>query len=309
MRYVWLIPTASVVLIALNGQSQAASPTEATATIDRRIAAAWETAKVTPAPASDDAEFLRRIYLDLTGRIPDATEARHFLDDKSPDKRAKLIEKLLDPKSPHYANHFTEVWRSLLLPEAGTSLQARFQLPSFKAWLRERLASNTAYDAMVRELLTAPLGPSQGSGVGFGDSEPSPAAFYTAKDLMPENLAAAATRVFLGVKLECAQCHDHPFASWKRDQFWSFAAFFSGVKRQGPGDFAVPGEEDKSKHEIRSRAPTKPSRRSSWAAKSLRGRMASVLARRWRTGSRSRTIPILPALRSIGCGPISSEPA
>jgi hypothetical protein len=159
---------------------------------------------------------------------------------------------LLSDKTPHYANHFTEVWRSLLLPETGTSLQARFELPAFRAWLRERLASNAGYDAMVRELLTVPLGGADGKGnvIGFGDSPPSPVAFFIAKDLMPENLAAAATRVFLGVKLECAQCHDHPFASWKRDQFWSFAAFFSGVKRQGPGEFVMAGEEDKSKREI-----------------------------------------------------------
>jgi hypothetical protein len=230
------------------GASAGAAPPGATAAIDRRITTGWEAAKVTPAEPADDAEFLRRVYLDIAGRIPGATEARQFLDSKDPAKREKLVDELL--AGANYANHFTSVWRSLLLPEANSNLQARFQLAAFEGWLRGHLASNTPYDAIVRELITAPI--QQGArGIGLGDTEPSPAPFFAAKEFAPENLAAATTRVFLGVKLECAQCHNHPFASWKKDEFWSFAAFFAGVKRQrGGGDIVMPGAEEVSKHEI-----------------------------------------------------------
>jgi hypothetical protein len=248
-----MILSGALVLIA--GASAGAAPPEATSLIDRRVAAGWDAAKVTPAAPADDAEFLRRVYLDIAGRIPGATEARQFLDSKDPDKREKLVEKLLnDPQfANHYANHFTNVWRGLLLPEANSNLQARFQLQAFEGWLREHLVKNTPYDAMVRELITAPInnqGP-RGGAIGF-DQEPSPTPFYFAKELAPENLAAATTRVFLGVKLECAQCHNHPFASWKKDEFWSFAAFFAGIRRPrgAVGDVIMSGGEDMNKREI-----------------------------------------------------------
>lgn len=235
-------------LLALLGGTAIASPRDAAAAIDRHLAAGWEKAGVKPALPADDAEFLRRVYLDLVGRIPTVTEARHFLDNQSPNKRTKLIEELLS--SPHYANHFTNIWRSLLLPEADASLQARFQLPAFEAWLRNHFAANTLYDQMVKELLTAPMATAGRGAIIAGDSGPSPAAFFTAKELMPENLAAATTRVFLGIKLECAQCHNHPFAEWKRDEFWSFAAFFAGIKRQGQGEVVMASREDTKKRDI-----------------------------------------------------------
>ena len=247
MRCLWLFLAGSCAALAAG--TTPAAPPDGTALIDRHLATTWQKANVKPAAPADDAEFLRRVYLDVAGRIPGATEARQFLDDKRPDKRNRLVEQLLS--SPHYANHFTNVWRALLLPEVATSIQARIQLPAFRSWLRKHLDQNTAYDALVRELITAPMGTAgMGKGFGLGDDTPSPDAFFLAKDLMPENLAAAVSRVFLGVKLECAQCHDHPFATWKRDQFWSFAAFFAGVKRQGQGDVVIASREDPAKREI-----------------------------------------------------------
>jgi hypothetical protein len=227
----------------------AAAPPGATAAIDRRIAVGWESAKIAPAEPADDAEFLRRVYLDVAGRIPGVTEARQFLDSKDPAKREKLVDELLAGQG--YANHFTEFWRSLLVPEANANLQARFQLSAFRGWLRGHLEKNTPYDVIVRELLTASLAANGQRAVGIGfDQEPSPTPFFFAKEFMPENLAAATTRVFLGVKLECAQCHDHPFANWKRDQFWSFTAFFAGIRQQRGGDVMVMNGEDPTKHEI-----------------------------------------------------------
>lgn len=247
MRCLWFFLAGT--WVAFCAGAAASAPPDGSALIDRHLAALWAKSNIKPAAPADDAEFLRRVYLDVAGRIPGPTEARQFLDDKRPDKRARLVEQLLS--SPHYANHFTNVWRALLLPEVSTSIQARIQLPAFRAWLRQHLDRDSGYDAMVRDLIAAPISAGgMGKGVGYGDDGPSPDAFFFAKDLAPENLAAAASRVFLGVKLECAQCHDHPFAAWKRDQFWSFAAFFSGVKRQGPGEVVVAGREDPTKREI-----------------------------------------------------------
>jgi hypothetical protein len=207
--------------------------------IDALIAAKWEGAKVTPASVADDAEFLRRVYLDLIGRIPMVSEARSFLDDKSPDKRQKLIESLL--KSPGYSAHFTNVYKHLLLPEADADFQLQFFSADFEPWLRKQFSENVGYDKVVRELMTFSLSNNgQGNINPFQLREnPTPFAFYMAKQVKAENLAAATARTFLGIRLECAQCHDHPFAKWKRDQFWGYAAFFGGVQRTGNDE--VPG--------------------------------------------------------------------
>ncbi len=195
--------------------------------IDQCIAAAWGK-DLKPAPLADDAEFFRRVHLDLAGRIPSITETRDFLDDNRPQKRGLWVERILradrdDPSySDAYSNHFANVWRAWLMSQ--TNLRALFQLSELEVWLRQRLKANIGYDQMVRELLTQELvGRPTGSGTGTA------AAFYLANDLLPESLAATTARLFLGVKLECAQCHKHPFAQWKREQFWEYAAFFTDV--------------------------------------------------------------------------------
>lgn len=232
--------------------SQAATVKDAralTAKIDQRIAAGWEKAGAKLAEVADDAEFLRRIYLDLAGRIPSVSEARAFLKSTAPDKREKLVEQLLD--GPLYVRHFGSVWRQLLLPEAVANIQVRLRLPDFEAWLRKELARNVGYDQLARDLLTAPLGggdPRQSFLAGAG--EPGPLAYYLAKDLQPESLAASTARVFLGVRVECAQCHNHPFASWKREQFWGYAAFFAGVQRR-PGNQIVAAPEKPELRELK----------------------------------------------------------
>src|SRR5262249_38569523 len=110
----------------------------------------------------------------------------------------------------------------------------------FEAWLKQKFRGNTPYDSLVRELLTAPLSADAENPTPAlrRPEDPNPLAFYAVKEAKPENLAAATTRVFLGVQIECAQCHDHPFGKWTRDQFWNQAAFFGGVGRQGDGVFA-----------------------------------------------------------------------
>jgi hypothetical protein len=235
------------------GPARAASPAlldekSLAARIDFHVGAGLTAAKVEPAPRADDAEFLRRIYLDLAGRIPSVAELRAFLEDKSVDKREKAVARLLE--SPRYITHFTHVWRALLLPEATSNFQVRFQVPGFEAWLRKQITKNVGYDQLVREILTMPIGQGANQGRFRGTNGESPVAFYMAKEVKPENLAAATARMFLGFRLECAQCHNHPFARWKRDQFWSFAAFFAGLQRQGNAEFSIPSGEIVDKLEL-----------------------------------------------------------
>ena len=119
------------------------------------LAARWAEAKVRPAAVADDGEFLRRVSLDLIGKIPTAAEARDFLDDPSPGKRLALVERLLD--SPAYTTRATEIWRRLLLPEADTEDLARQVAGDFEAWLRKKVIEEAGYDRIVREILTAKL--------------------------------------------------------------------------------------------------------------------------------------------------------
>jgi hypothetical protein len=208
-----------------------------TARIDAVLAARWAEAKVRPAPVADDGEFFRRVSLDLIGKIPTAAEARDFLDDPGQGKRLALVERLLD--SPAYTTRATEIWRRLLLPEADTEDVARAFSGSFETWLRKMVIEDAGYDRIVREILTAKLNVQNANAVVGQQLVPSPAAYYAAKENKPENLAAGVSRVFLGVRLECAQCHNHPFASWKREQFWSLAAFFADLPPQANDDGVV----------------------------------------------------------------------
>lgn len=204
--------------------------------IDQRIREAWTQEKVTPAVRADDAEFLRRVYLDLAGRIPAVSEVRRFLADSSPEKRSTIVRELLD--GPRYIVHSSNVWRSELLPEASADPQLQFLIPSFEAWLKDQLIDNDSYADLARKLLTYKIEGQTGRNIFESGGSVSPVAFYQAKEGKPENLAAGTARVFLGLRIECAQCHDHPFDSWKQQQFWSFTAFYSGVSRQQAGDIA-----------------------------------------------------------------------
>jgi hypothetical protein len=202
--------------------------------IDGRLAAAWVAHGVQPAPPADDSEFIRRAYLDLAGRIPSIIEIRDFLDDDRPDKRRLWIDQLLSGDA--YSSHFANVWRSVLLAPSNDRT-ARAAAPMFEIWLSERLKANAGYDHIVRAILTSPDAVQGPQG---------PNLFYQANEYKIENLAASTSRLFLGVKLECAQCHAHPFARWTRTQFWEYAAFFAGVgEREQPrpniAELKIPG--------------------------------------------------------------------
>jgi hypothetical protein len=222
--------------IAVPGR--AADPADLAGRIDARLSARWSADRVQPAPPADDAEFLRRVYLDLAGRIPRPADVYEFLADKSVDKRSKLIDRLLD--EPRFAVHFANVWRAELLSEAAANREAALFQAGFENWLKEQFRAGVRFDQLVRDLLTTPIA-AEGRDTEpvLRDPErPNPLAFFAVKEARPENLAAAVTRSFLGIRLECAQCHNHPSAKWTQEQFWSQAAFFASINKKGNGLFA-----------------------------------------------------------------------
>jgi hypothetical protein len=206
------------------------------------------------APIADDAEFIRRVYLDLAGCVPSVIDARDFIDDRRTDKRLIWVDMLLDGRKPNrkadaFTSHFTNVWRAWLLSRVDTERAAALG-PDTEKWLQTRLKDNLPYDRVVRQLITE-------TPVGQGDNNlparrrrrfrngVQPSLFDEINENKPENLAGTTSRLFLGIKLECAQCHnDRSGGNWSQSEFWSFAAFFAGQRNQ-PDDqrtITIPGK-------------------------------------------------------------------
>jgi uncharacterized protein DUF1549/uncharacterized protein DUF1553 len=185
--------------------------------LDELVVARIKAAGFEPAARAGDEEFIRRVYLDLTGAIPRVAEVRDFLADERPDKRAQLIDALLE--SPAHATHLANTWRNIMLP-GGLNLEQINNVVGVQNWLRQRFVENVRYDNLVSELLVASDG-----------GEAGPALYYTSLDLAPEKLAGSTARIFLGLQIECAQCHDHPFDHWKQTDFWGYAAFFARLRQ------------------------------------------------------------------------------
>lgn len=195
------------------------TPAALSAEIDSLFEVDWHTRNVTPAALTTDAEFLRRVTLDLTGVIPEIGEARVFLADTRADKRTRHIDQLL--QRPRHAAHLANVWRDVLLPRAVSESAAA----GFERWLQSQFAANVPYDVQAREVLLA-----RGQ---LGVSPPT--MYYAALQSKPSELAASSSRVFLGLQIRCAECHDHPFTDWKQNDFWGLAAFFARVTGPGGG--------------------------------------------------------------------------
>jgi hypothetical protein len=220
-----LVAVLPLALVAAQAPGQEPGETEASAAaratmvrrIDELVAARIKAAGHEPAARADDEEFIRRVYLDLTGAIPRVAEVREFLADARLDKRARLIDTLLD--SPAHATHLANTWRNIMLP-GGLNLEQINNVVGVQNWLRQRFVENVRYDNLVSELLVASDG-----------GEAGPALYYTSLDLAPEKLAGSTARIFLGLQIECAQCHDHPFDHWKQNDFWGYAAFFARLRQ------------------------------------------------------------------------------
>ncbi len=184
--------------------------------IDKLIDAKLEKLKIQPSPVADDATFLRRASLDLTGQVPTSDTVRAFLADPAPSrvKRAKMIDTLI--ASPAYVDHWTVKWGDLL--QSSRKFLGEKGVYGFREWIRDSIASNKPYDALVRELLTS-----------RGSSYDEPAANYFRVTREAKPTMEKTTQVFLGVRMVCAQCHDHPFERWTQNQYYQMSAFFSAV--------------------------------------------------------------------------------
>jgi hypothetical protein len=192
--------------------------------IDAEVKAAWQREKITPAARADDATFVRRIYIDLVGTIPRLDETRQFLQDTAPDKRTKLIDRLL--QDPRYASHMADIWQPLLIGRQPAHPEVQQHHPVLRQWLTDKFARNEPYDRWVRELLRA-----EGSSPDSG-----PPLFYMQFNGRPEETAVAVSRIFLGTQIQCAQCHDHPLDKWTQLDFYGMAGFFA---RLGVADGGV----------------------------------------------------------------------
>jgi hypothetical protein len=188
--------------------------------VDAELARGWAAAKIEPSPLADDAEFLRRASLDLLGRVPTHDEVERFLANTSKDKRADLVDELLHSEA--FAEHWASLWGERLIPD--TRKAQRYAANELETYLREALADNRSWDRVVGELL---------SGNGLLREQPE-LAYLGARALRGENkqdalaeLSSTTARVFLGTRIECAQCHDHPYdPEFTREDFWAQAAFF-----------------------------------------------------------------------------------
>jgi hypothetical protein len=185
------------------------------ALIDREINRRLEKDGVKASALSDDAEFIRRAYLDLIGVIPPAERVREFLASRDAEKRARLVDALL--ASPQFGRHMAAIWEQLLLTR-GSDNRKLPQQPLVE-WLTRNFNENRPWDKVTSELL-----------ISSGTQDQNGAVTFFLFNDSPNKVTDTVSKVFLGVQLQCAQCHNHPFTSWKQDDYWATAAFFLKVK-------------------------------------------------------------------------------
>ena len=189
----------------------------ATMDIDRLVAAKLHKMQIEPSGVADDATFLRRLFLDTIGSLPKPDEVRAFLADTRDDKRRRAIDAVL--ARDEYADYWTLQWADVLLVNRDKlGDRGAFE---FHRWLRDQFARNRPYNEWVRELIVAS---------GRSD-EHGPVNFYRAVRT-PEQLAESVSQAFLGVRVQCAQCHHHPFEKWSQSDFYGMAGFFNGLERK-----------------------------------------------------------------------------
>jgi len=199
--------------------------------IDSMIAKKWEQVKTAPSPLSSDAEFLRRVYLDIVGLPPTADQVREFLADPAPlgAKRNAVIDQLLE--SPEYVDHWTNKWSDLLQVNSKHLGKEGAQL--FRDWIHKQVTDNVPYDAFVKSIITA-----------SGSNRENPAASYYKILRTPEETLENTSHLFLAIRFNCNKCHDHPFERWTQDQYYQTAAFFSQYglsKDEASGDRTIGG--------------------------------------------------------------------
>jgi hypothetical protein len=193
--------------------------------IDDLVQSKLQKLRILPSEICSDQAFLRRATIDITGMLPTEEEYRSFVEDKSPDKRGKLVDRLLQRKE--FAEIWAMKWAELLLVRSGGPLQISYKaIYLYSNWLTEQIAGNVPLDQIVRQLLAAR---------GGSFSTPATNFYQVERDTL--KTAENVTQVFMGVRVQCAQCHNHPFDRWTMDDYYSFASFFSQIGRKEGEDY------------------------------------------------------------------------
>jgi hypothetical protein len=209
--------------------------------INKAIRQGWEDAEVLPARPATDGEWCRRVYLDLIGRVPSRDECEQFVSDKSKDKRARLVEELMTSEKylDDFVENWTTIWTNLLIGRTGgMNRRDLVDRQGLQQYLRRAFQRNKSYAELVTDLVSA-----------TGSNAPGMDDFNGAVNFVLDNLednavnaTAKTARLFLGLQVQCTQCHDHPFNEWKQDQFWSMNAFFRQVRGERLGMRGGQGE-------------------------------------------------------------------
>ena len=187
--------------------------------IDDGIRERLATEKVQPSAAATDAEFVRRTFLDITGVIPTADRAAAFLDDRSADKRTKLIDELLESKN--FGKRQADIWTALMYPvDSDNRFVGKAPL---REWLTDQFNDNVHWDRLAFDLITA-----------TGEQEKNGATTYAMANRGVDKMTDSLGKLFLGVQIQCAQCHNHPFTHWKQTEYWGLAQFFYKVDVSNP---------------------------------------------------------------------------
>jgi hypothetical protein len=187
--------------------------------VDQLTHKKWQELGIVPSELCSDPQFLRRVSLDLTGTLPTPAQVIAFVADQDPNKRDKLIDRLLE--TPEYSYYFANKWADILRVKRGNQPGRAYGTFAFHDWIQDAIAADKPYDEFARDILAA---------VG-DESKCPPTVWY--KDLQrPDQFVDDTAQVFLGLRLACAQCHHHPYEKWSQDDYWGLAAFFGRLQRK-----------------------------------------------------------------------------
>ncbi|MCS7166003.1 MAG: DUF1549 and DUF1553 domain-containing protein [Gemmatales bacterium] len=195
--------------------------------VDHYTLAKWRQLGLMPSEPASDEVFIRRAYLDITGTLPSVEAVRAFLADKDPKKRDKLIDRLVD--SEEYAYYFALKWADILKVKRRNIPQRAQGTFAFHSWIKDSLAQDKPYSQFVREILCA-----------VGDDRQSPPVFWYTEIQTPEQFVDDVAQVFLGTRINCAQCHHHPYEKYSQDDYWGMAAFYARVGRKNVVSLGTP---------------------------------------------------------------------
>ncbi|QDT35721.1 DUF1549 domain-containing protein [Stratiformator vulcanicus] len=250
MRFTPVALSLALMFSSLTAYARPVEPLEVAAEVDRILAAAFAEQGVSPSEKCSDVDFLRRAAFDLTGGPPSADEAVLFAVTPDGAKRAELVERLLETEG--YSLNWARYWKDVIFSHA-TNQRARLSEPRFERWMAEQFREGRKWDEIATELITATGDVRENGAVGL----------LFAHDGEANEIAGEVSRIFMGVQIQCAQCHDHPYDAWKREDFHKLAAFFPRVrvrpvlKENAPRSFEVVSQ-DRDRTNARARFARNP---------------------------------------------------